>query len=71
MSACRVPLCVCEAGPSGLCAVHRQMPEALLLHALAKRAGLIGQLRPITTRIERDDDGLPVRFYPETRRGNA
>jgi hypothetical protein len=27
-----------------------------------------GIIRPVTYRLERDADGMPVRFYPETRK---
>jgi hypothetical protein len=26
-------------------------------------------IQPVTDRLERDADGMPVRFYPETRKG--
>ena len=75
---CRVPLCVALAdpvraywiraiSPEGLCIVHQNMPEGELCEALNRTAGLLGQLEPVTDRIEYDADERPTRFYPETR----
>jgi hypothetical protein len=71
MVKCCVPTCVALANPDGvqLCAVHLPMldtPE--LAELLRRRVVVCAPLEPITTRIEYDEDGLPVRLYPDTRR---
>lgn len=75
---CRVAGCVAlPAAPDprtrnvctiGVCAAHQTLEDFELRALLRLAAGLVGQLEPITDRIEYDEDGLPVRFYPETRR---
>lgn len=79
MSVCRVPGCIAEAiteghetgarsvCPIGICTVHLTLPDEELRELLKRDVGLLKQLQPVTDRVERDEDGLPVRFYPETR----
>lgn len=60
---CQRSSCIALAvAGSVYCAVHR------VWTGVDRVLGIVRPIVPVTDQIERDADGLPVRFYPETHR---